>query len=71
MDDLSPIFLTRKEHQERDAAFVKLLDTIRLGLIDDNMKHFLTERAAAFKLQDQVSMTTYVYSVAKKGNYKN
>jgi hypothetical protein len=58
-----PLFLKEPQRQIEDRTFFDLLNKIRFGIIDDEVKMALMKRAQAFDLQSQTYMTTFLCSL--------
>lgn len=58
-----PLFLRQPQRQIADKEFFNILNKIRFGIIDQEVKAALQSRAQTFNLVDQTYMTTFLCSL--------
>lgn len=57
-----PLFLRESKRQAGDQHFFQLLNGIRFGRLDEQMKHVLEEKAAEFDIRSETYLTTFLVS---------
>jgi hypothetical protein len=66
-----PLFLRQPQRQIADQAFFNILNKLRFGIIDQEVKAALWSRAQAFNLADQTYMTNFLCSLKANATVMN